>query len=99
MTTTDQPFFQRRATWGVALALLVLVAGSTWAVLHKGTPPSVALAPPVQVTTAPVKQQTVQVYRSGIGTVSSMATVTVKARIDGALDKVGFTEGQDVKAG
>jgi len=51
------------------------------------------------VTTAPVRAQDVQVYRSGIGTVASMATVTVKARIDGQLDKVGFVEGQDVKAG
>lgn len=38
-------------------------------------------------------------YLSGVGTVTANASVTVKVRIDGQLDKVGFTEGQDVKAG
>jgi multidrug efflux system membrane fusion protein len=60
-----------------------------------------AKAPPpaVLVTTAVVRQHTVPEYRSGIGTVSAMRSVTVKVRVDGQLDKVGFTEGQDVKAG
>jgi len=41
----------------------------------------------------------VPIYRSGIGTVTAAQSVTVKARVDGQLDQVGFTEGQDVKAG
>jgi multidrug efflux system membrane fusion protein len=34
-----------------------------------------------------------------VGTVTAAASVTVKARVDGQLDSVGFVEGQDVKAG
>ena len=56
-------------------------------------------SPPVQATTAPVTQQDVPIYRAGIGTVTATQSVTVKARIDGQLDQVGFVEGQDVKAG
>ena len=102
-TAYTEPFLQRRSTW-VATALLVLVVGGGgWSYSHKAMAAKPAneakAAPPVQVTTAPVKRQNVQVYRSGIGTVASMATVTVKARVDGQLDKVGFVEGQDVKAG
>jgi multidrug efflux system membrane fusion protein len=41
----------------------------------------------------------VPLYLSGVGTVTANASVTVKARVDGQLEKVGFTEGQDVKAG
>ncbi|HKX44627.1 MAG TPA: efflux RND transporter periplasmic adaptor subunit [Burkholderiaceae bacterium] len=63
----------------------------------KKTEPSAP--PPVQVTTAAVKQQDVPLYRAGIGTVTAAQSVTVKARVDGQLDQVGFVEGQDVKAG
>jgi membrane fusion protein, multidrug efflux system len=35
----------------------------------------------------------------GFGTVQAYNTVTVRARVDGALDKVVFLEGQDMKAG
>jgi multidrug efflux system membrane fusion protein len=55
--------------------------------------------PAVQVVTAPAQQQDVPVYLTGVGTVTANATVTVKTRIDGALDKLYYTEGQDVKAG
>lgn len=102
-TATGHALFQRRSTWLATATLVLVLGGGTWALTHHSAhaakPEAAQAAPPVQVTTARVKQQDVQVYRSGIGTVASMATVTVKARIDGQLDKVGFVEGQDVKAG
>lgn len=54
---------------------------------------------PVVVTTASVSRQDVPIHVDGIGTVQAYNTVTVRARVDGQLDKVIFTEGQDVKAG
>jgi membrane fusion protein, multidrug efflux system len=41
----------------------------------------------------------VPVYLMGLGTVQAFNTVIVKVRVDGQLDKVDFTEGQDVNAG
>jgi membrane fusion protein, multidrug efflux system len=101
MTTTN-PFLQRRTRWIAGVACLVVCGGVAWSLhrpAHAAATEAAVKPPPVQVTTTRVKQQDVQVYRAGIGTVNSMATVTVKARIDGQLDKVGFVEGQDVKAG
>jgi multidrug efflux system membrane fusion protein len=57
------------------------------------------VAPAIQVLTAPATQQDVPVYLTGVGTVTANATVTVKPRIDGALVKLYYVEGQDVKAG
>jgi multidrug efflux system membrane fusion protein len=53
----------------------------------------------VPVTTMPVRQQDLPIYRAGIGNAAAAASVTVRARIDGQLERVGFAEGQDVKAG
>ena len=39
------------------------------------------------------------IYLDGIGTVQAFNTVTVHARVDGELEKVAFTEGQNVKGG
>jgi len=96
-------FFRQRSTWIGMLALVAAGAACVWALnrpaqaADKKAEPSAA--PPVQATTAPVKQQDVPIYRAGIGTVTAAQSVTVKARIDGQLDQVGFVEGQDVKAG
>ncbi len=46
-----------------------------------------------------VARRTVPVYRGGLGTVQAFNTVAIKARVDGQLDRVAFTEGQDVKQG
>ena len=100
--TTSTSLFQRRAIWVAVATTLIAVAGAAWLVhapAFAAKPETATKSPPVQVTTTRVQQQDVQVYRAGIGAVSSMATVTVKARIDGQLDKVGFAEGQDLKAG
>jgi multidrug efflux system membrane fusion protein len=55
--------------------------------------------PPIPVTIAPVQTGDVPVYLDGIGTVQAYNTVTVRFLVNGTLQKVNFTEGQDVKAG
>ena len=82
----------------VALLVLVLVVrhirAADAAEKHKPAAPRA-----VQVTSTQVQSRDVPIYRTGIGTVTATQSVTVKARIDGQLDRVGFVEGQDVKAG
>ena len=55
--------------------------------------------PPVPVVAGTVAQKDVPIYLGGIGTVQAFNTVTVRARVDGQVEKIAFTEGQDVRAG
>jgi multidrug efflux system membrane fusion protein len=57
------------------------------------------MAPAVPVTADPARRQDVPIFRLGLGAVQAFNTVTIHVRVDGALDKVAFTEGQEVKAG
>lgn len=96
-------FSRHRTTWAlVAIALAVLAFG-LWSIDRPANAADKSKGKhddgPVAVTTALVKQQDVSIYRTGIGTVTPTYSVTVKARVDGQLDKVAFTEGQDVKKG
>jgi membrane fusion protein, multidrug efflux system len=110
MTRTDTAmpttFSRHRTTWAlVALAVAVLGIG-LWSV---GRPANAAddatgknkrpADGPVGVVTVVAKAQDVPIFRAGIGTVTPNQSVTVKARVDGQLEKVGFTEGQDVRQG
>jgi multidrug efflux system membrane fusion protein len=52
---------------------------------------------PVRVATA--EQSDLPVWLEGLGTVQAFQQVTVRAQVDGRLDKVAFTEGQAVKKG
>src|SRR5258708_461916 len=56
-------------------------------------------APPVPGVAGTVVQKDVPIYLDGLGTVQAFNTVTVRARVDGQLQKLGFVEGQEVHAG
>ncbi|NVN99174.1 MAG: efflux RND transporter periplasmic adaptor subunit [Geobacteraceae bacterium] len=58
----------------------------------KGRPPA-----PVSVASATIG--TVPVYLEAIGTVESLAQVSIKTMVNGEIKKVHFTEGQDVSKG
>lgn len=54
---------------------------------------------PTPVSVVPVEQKPMPIYLTALGTVTPYYSVTVKARVNGQLDSVKFTEGQQVAAG
>ncbi len=87
-----------RALRAARLALLPTVAAVALAGCGDGGQQRRA-QPAVPVTIAKVVQKTVPVTFRAIGHVEAIATVAIKARIGGELQKVWFTEGQDVAKG
>jgi membrane fusion protein, multidrug efflux system len=83
---------------GLALAVLLLIA---WRVIvHKPADAASRNAPPaIAVDTAAASHTDVPIYLQGLGTVQAFYTVTVTARVDGEIQKIGFTEGQMVHKG
>jgi multidrug efflux system membrane fusion protein len=56
-------------------------------------------APPAPVVTGLVETRDLPHYLNGLGTVQGFNTVVVRSRVEGQLEKIAFTEGQEVKAG
>jgi len=86
--------------WGGLVVLLL--AGVAWYIHSRSVQEQRrgrASAPSVSVVTAPVQQGDLPVTLNGLGTVTPLATVTVKTQIAGRLVAIGFQEGQIVKAG
>jgi membrane fusion protein, multidrug efflux system len=100
MTTT---FSRHSTTWALATIAIAVLGFGLWSVERPAQAADdkdkKAAEPPVMIKSVPVKAQDMPIFRTGIGTVSPTFSVTVKARVDGELDSVGFTEGQDVKKG
>ncbi|WP_345796941.1 efflux RND transporter periplasmic adaptor subunit [Castellaniella sp. MT123] len=100
--TTTRPLGRRRRVWMWA-ALCVLVGLAVWRFWPQGAgQPSgrgggAGLATPVSVT----QVESGQIDRSlrALGTVNALATVTIRARVDGPLQSLHFTDGQPVAAG
>ena len=61
--------------------------------------PGAPAARPVPVVAEPARSGDIRVYLDGLGTVTPLATVTVRSRVDGQLMAVHFQEGQMVQAG
>ncbi|HTB89928.1 MAG TPA: efflux RND transporter periplasmic adaptor subunit [Steroidobacteraceae bacterium] len=96
---TKYSTLQKRALiGGVALAVLLLI---TWrVVVHKPADAASRNTPPaIAVDTAAAGHADVPIYLQGLGTVQAFYTVTVTARVDGEIQKIGFTEGQTVHKG
>ncbi|MGB3274788.1 MAG: efflux RND transporter periplasmic adaptor subunit [Castellaniella sp.] len=85
--------------WGLA-ALLIL---SLWGWWSGRARPAVAAAgtgtAPVLVHTTTVAERDMPIRLQGLGAVQAWASVTVRARIDGQLESVGFREGEVVRQG
>ena len=110
----NRPFLWRRWPWLAAVVLIAVAAGAYY-YFHPSSSQPQAGAPadakgkgkgrgkggdrPMPVVAATVKTGDVNVYLAGLGTVTPVATVTVRSRIDGQLMRVLFREGQVVRAG
>lgn len=95
----------RRRRHRASLAITAIVAGAVaiiWFNPMDIRPPQAGAArteAAVPVVAGQVEQINVPVYLTGIGTVQAFNSVVVKARVDGQIVKVDFTEGQDIHAG
>lgn len=85
------------------LILLAALGGGWWWHQHNQSAKEAAArnkgAAPMAVGVANVRTMDAPLQLNALGTVTSTYTVTVRSRVDGQLDKIHFTEGQQVKQG
>jgi membrane fusion protein, multidrug efflux system len=100
----NRPLFKK---WWFWFILLCLVAGGGFALWNKrqalpaaaGKPGSKAPSLATPVFVAPARKGDMNVYLTGLGSVTPLNTVTVRSRVDGQLMEVRFREGQNVTKG
>jgi len=97
----DRSNWGRRAAWLAAAVLIV--AGVAWWI-HTRPAPQVttgrfAGSGTMPVVSAAAQQGNISISVDALGTVTPLATVTVRTQISGQLMKVLFEEGQTVKKG
>jgi multidrug efflux system membrane fusion protein len=89
--------------WLIALGiLLVVVAIVVWRVMTSPVAPTGRAArgdAPTTVGVAQIATGNIDVVLTGLGTVTPLATVTVRTQINGQLQSIGFEEGQIVHRG
>jgi len=97
---------KKRSPARLFLILFLLAAGAAgvyWGqgtVAKLGAPPAMSLwAGPTPVRVVQAQTGSLALWLRAIGTVTPLATVTVRPRVEGELVEVLFSEGQAVKAG
>ena len=98
-----------RSAWrfvGTCLLLLLVVAGIVWWVKHQqANAPEPAAgrggrnAAPMSIVPEAVGKGDININLNALGTVTSLATVTIRSQISGYLYKIVFKEGDEVKKG
>jgi membrane fusion protein, multidrug efflux system len=97
-----------RSRGGFVLTLLVvmlLIGGVVWWTKHQAAPEPAGggrggrNAPPMSIVPETVAKGDIGINLNALGTVTSLATVTVRSQISGYLIKVDFKEGDEVKKG
>jgi multidrug efflux system membrane fusion protein len=99
--------------WWLWLVLIVVIAiigagGIFWISKHGLTFPGASTQPAggagggrgggaVPVVAQPAVRGNIHIYEFGLGTVTPLATVTVRTRVDGEIDTINFKEGQLVE--
>lgn len=91
---------RRWPIWVALVAVLAVVGAFWWNRSQTGQPSQTRATPPaMSVVVAAVETGTIDISLDALGTVTSLATVTVRTQISGQLTLVAFTEGQEVKQG
>ncbi len=91
--------------WLLILTVVAILGTATYRVMQGGVEAASrpgegrGVMPPVPVIAGVAEARDVPIYLDGLGTAQALNTVTLRARVDGEIKKVAFTEGQDVKAG
>lgn len=101
-SATSAPAVKSGSRLGVAFLILLMIVGIVWWTEHDATVQRAGAgrnAAPMSVVPATVSKGDIGVTLDALGTVTSLATVTVRTQISGYLMKIDFTEGQDVKKG
>jgi multidrug efflux system membrane fusion protein len=84
------------------ILILLVVAGVVWWTRREGAPQPGGggrAGAPMSIVPATVGKGDIGITLNALGTVTSLATVTIRTQISGYLMKVDFTEGQEVKKG
>jgi multidrug efflux system membrane fusion protein len=91
----------RRRGWLRWLIVLVLAVIAAWLLyrLFAAPAPAARATPPQTVGVAKAETADMDVTEQGLGTVTPLATITVKTQINGLLQSLGFNEGQIVQRG
>ncbi|MFA7270326.1 MAG: efflux RND transporter periplasmic adaptor subunit [Sterolibacterium sp.] len=100
-SNASSPAARRRLYRGALTFTLALAVIAWFALRDSFDAPSSApkAAPAVPATLVRVAREDVPNFLIGVGTVQALATVTVRTRLDGQLERVDYVEGEDVKAG
>jgi multidrug efflux system membrane fusion protein len=97
--------FTRWWFWVLVVSLVFGGAFAVWNTHQKLTSPAAAKAGtkapslPTPVFVAPARKGDMNLYLTGLGSVTSLNSVTIRSRVDGQLMTVHFREGQNITKG
>jgi len=102
-TRLSRGFRNNRRAIVMASVVFILVETGVALLRYSGDKPAAVARPsvnaPTPVSVATVMRQDVPIYLVGLGTVQASISVDIRSKVDGELQQVLFTEGQQVRNG